>query len=192
MCLANRKKWLRNVSVLLAATLFVVMCIQDAGAFDGHRRGFTIGFGLGWGAVTHFSVVGKDFGETSNSLTAVLPIGYGLSDVDIIAFLPAPSFFKSEKLYGARSMQGLWSIRWYHFLKPTGRSPFLSVGAGRVLFSSRYRDLSAYGPGVGASVGYELFRHVTLDLEYFHGWTSEGDDKFSHDNLSFVLTAWAY
>jgi len=178
--------------VLPAVVVLLGFLSPTSKAFDGQRRGFAIGVGAGWGAVTHLQVTSDDMQETSQSWTFVVPIGWGLSNTDLIAFLPAPSFFKSDLFDGASSMQGLWSVRWYHYFAPSGPSAFVSGGAGRAVFNSSCGDLNAAGVGVGLSAGYEFLPHCSIEAQYFHGWTSEGNMDFGHDNLSIILVATAY
>lgn len=176
---------------LIACAVAVVVC-GEAGAFDGHRRGFTIGLGAGFGVLTHFNDHQTGIKETRQSLALELPIGYGWSDTDLLVFLPAPAFFKSDKLCDSQVMQGLWSLRWYHFFRDQHGTPFVSLGAGRAVFSTCCDDIYAAGPGLGAAVGYQFVAHLTVECQYFHGWTTDNGRDFSHDSLSLVVSLWAY
>ena len=53
-------------------------------------------------------------------------------------------------------------------------------------------DVYAVGPGLGASIGYQPFPHLTVECQYSHGWTSDNGTDYALDNVNLMVAVWAY
>lgn len=181
------EKWLPYLLVLLLA-------IPDAAlSFDGKRKGFVVGLGLGVAPVAHWSVrpSGPDIDENGFAANALL--GYAWDDRNAIVYEGNGCAYKSSELSDAWVVQGLDAIRWYHYWGSGQRHPFTSIGIGLWFFESQYGNIDGRGFGYSAGVGYEIFKQVQVGLYYNGGRTSNHFSvKANHNVVTLLVTVVAY
>ena len=172
--------------------LFALMALDmPANAFDGKRKGFVIGMGVGVAPMLKWSRSGDDASETKSAFILSWPVGYCWDQRNIIAYSVSISSFNSELLGRVGTMQGIWSLRWYHCFGEPGRSVIASLGPGRMLFNAS-NGLHASGFGFTAGVGYEFVRHFQFELSYAAGRTSRDREDFNHQILTLQVVGTLY
>ena len=149
----------RLILVLLLTVLAVIPTRTHA--FDGDRKGFILGFGVGYGAARY----SDDF---SNGLATTFKIGGGPTNNYMIYYSNRVVF------YGSDMAQGMSAVGVSYFLKPSGPSFFFS---GEVGLANRVRVSSntSYGTDLGITIGagYEFTPHFMLEANVM---TSDGGD----------------
>jgi len=118
----------------LSVVLILLMASTPAGAFDGKRKGFAFGFGIGAAPVSRMSA---DIGDASFSTgtfgvgTEVIA-GWGIDEQYVVAFDVNLSSYRSS--YGASESreltQAILSLSLYRYFNKELESYFLMGGAG--------------------------------------------------------------
>ena len=143
------------VLVMLSAQLF---------AFDGQRKGFVLGGGLGFSPVGRWSVADNQAifgGKTSESrpgIAANILIGYAFDNNNMIVYDGDATAYSStfnDKI----SSQGADVFAWYHYFGPCGKSAFTTAGIGLYVFS--VEEVGDFSSNLGFLFGggYEFARH---------------------------------
>lgn len=141
--------------------LSVFLLVSKLGAFDGQRKGFTLGVGGGVG----FLMAGDFYSEANSSnvsAAANLKIGYAPSNTFEISYTLAASgpfdiYDEGNYFFGVNAI----SLTYY--FNPQGKSLFFTGGIGGA-FQSESGD-SHGGTGLIVGIGYELGKH----------WSIQGD-----------------
>lgn len=187
---------------ITALALFLFVTSSSFG-FDGNRKGFVLGGGLGVGVTAGWSgsVYNSStlqFVDTSESAAGPgfnLLIGHGWNNKNLMVFEFNFSDYQSE-VFGQspRIAQGFAGGVWYHFFKPADRSFFTAVGMGMyrfVVYTSNWvsQDL---GTAIIWGGGYEFARHFLIGTYFVFGRISADIEGRSYHNLNILLTAFAF
>lgn len=172
--------------LIVIATLFL---ISNADAFNGKRKGFIIGGGLGPGFTTFKETIKihSFFGseteivesqrENKFGLSTNLKIGYAPSNLLEIYFTVKDSWFSSEVYFLGESStedvimaSGFWGPGVTYYFKPEAPSYFITGGVGVSTLSLPFESHSEikFGGGLYAGAGYEFRNHFNVELDL--GW----------------------
>ena len=170
--------------------MLVVMAASDASAFDGKRKGFTIGIGGNVsplmsiattkvvhqyrvsGDTTYYRYVARGdrvykFGYGYN-----LTIGYSWNEYNTISWMQHHSIYQVDPVISL----GTAVFAWTHYFQPAGRSLYTIMGVGWFMRRGWSRELfdDDLGVGVVAGIGYEFRKHFGLSAVIQRGnYTSD-------------------
>lgn len=167
--------------------LLVVFSVSPASAFDGLRKGFVLGGGLGIAPTSSWDV---GFDDDSNVGTGGnLFIGYGWNEFNMIVYEGNFTIYNTT-LEDHSAVQGFTGVAWYHFFGPIGRSFFTVAGLGIYRFET-FPTVNNSGTGALLGIGYDLARHIQAAVYLSAGKTSESshiDGQRSHANVDWDHT----
>jgi hypothetical protein len=190
----------------LAMVLGLVSMVQSALAFDGMRKGFLLGGGLGLG-VDSFKQEITDgatvlIGDRTNqfSLGTDFKIGAGLSPQTFLYFHNQSAWFSLKNIFDndVTVQSGVIGIGFTWFTSPEPRSFFITGTAGISYWDLPFEsDAEAWTSG-GAivGVGYEFSPHWSVDASLLLG-SPEKDEgglnaKTKSTSLLVTVTGVAY
>ena len=181
---------------LVVATLFLILVISSsASAFDGMRKGFVLGGGLGFGPVAKVSPDVPNSEDLDNSGIALnFLIGYAWDEQNMIVFLRDGVVYSEELNYGddVNIVQGFSGIGYYHYFGLQGKSFFITGGLGLQDWTALDSDYTNPDPGFGFLIGggYEFARHIQVYSSLSFGKTSDEvfGYEFDFDHTQFLIT----
>jgi hypothetical protein len=182
---------MRKSVFLILIVLVTLFLIVNANAFDGKRKGFFLGGGLGPGFTLQKETIeysGWFEGESSESsgweskfgLATNFKIGYAPSDMVEIHYTSKVSWFVS-KIYwwGLESedvtmASGVSALGVTYYFKPEAPSYFITGGFGLSTLSLPFESHgeTKIGGGLFAGAGYEFARHFNVELDLLYGKVS--------------------
>ena len=177
-------------------------------AFDGKRKGFVIGVGLGFTPFVRWSAtyMGSHFHDDNAGLVEDLIIGYGLDERNLLT-LEANLTAHGSEHFDRRVVQGFAGLSWYHYYGVQGRSFFSVAGMGlyrlvAIMFGDIYICINcpdtsppfdnATGIGYLLGGGYEFARHIQVALYLAGGKPSERGQHYGSTHVAITLTAIAF
>ncbi|MCJ7507423.1 MAG: hypothetical protein MUO85_01665 [candidate division Zixibacteria bacterium] len=184
--------------ILILLLLFSLVFINSALAFDGERKGFVMGGGLGFAPASRWSTGG--FNENSVGFGDDALIGYAWNEKNMIVLEGNGTFYNSDIL-DVNILQFFLGPSWYHYFGPQeGRTFFSAVGIGGYYFGLPpfYSYISFcincgemppappdHARGFGYLIGgsYEFARHFQIGAYLAGGKTSERGT--SYDNMHY-------
>lgn len=198
----NRK----NLTGLMIILVCLLAPLSDTWGFDGLRKGFVIGGGLGFTPIARLSasdilqfdpatgsLVIDDFSETEAGVGVNLLLGYAWNEYNMIVYEGNASGYKSRPFAGDLVLtQGFFGATWYHYYGPKGATFFSAIGIGFYQFDvERGADFDA---GVGGMLGggYEFSPHFQAGAYFSSGKTSIGSEDWKHLNISALVSAVAF
>ena len=137
--------------------------VGSAGAFDGKRTGFCLGFGAGPGAITYFDD-GESDRKTLNGIQTTLDIGAGISDQLLILYSGHTMFCMTGDV---NLVWGTPSVIVRFYFKPTSRSFYVFGGpamAAGVAWDSYETGFGFGGHGVAVGGGYQFGQQFQVEL----------------------------
>jgi hypothetical protein len=191
-----------KISVLIVLGLaFTMTLATSAGAFDGQRKGFILGGGLGFGMTT-FSQTLKSGGESYTSdnenkgaLTTNFKIGFAQDEQVEFYYAAKVTWFGITNVYNddVTVANGLSAFGMTYNLKPILPTYFITGGIALATWDLPFENPAPdtwTGLGLYAGAGYEFAKHysVEFDLLYGNPGDSEGGLKISSNAVSFTLT----
>ncbi len=181
-----------GIAVLLTITL-----VATASAFDGTRKGFVMGGGLGLGPFAHKSVDGfSSISDDKAGLALNLLIGYAWDEQNMLVYLRDGVFFSVDVVPGVsvNAIQGFSGVGWYHYFGPVGKTAFVVGGLGLQDYSYLDNDWGSNDPGFGMLLGggYEFARHIQVHGTLSFGNTSAGQWDLNHSQFVITVTAIAF
>jgi hypothetical protein len=202
----RHRSLLHIFGVVMAVICLAGMLVTTAQAFDGNRRGFIIGGGLGPG-VTFAKQTVEQFGrssssnwETKPSVLADIKIGYAPSEKYQIYFFNVASMFGLDNALGGHVTisNGVGGVGMTMYSKPIAPCSYYNFGVGVASWDAVSEDDGDawWGFGVMVGGGYEFARHWSLEgtLTYGHPTISEWGAKASTDAIAigFKIIVLAY
>jgi len=191
------RSW-RICGLLLVATVFAAASAVQA--FDGNRKGFIIGFGVGAGVTSYTQELEIDLPSVSRTepvadesktvLVTDFRLGGGVTDQFLLYYENRVAWFGAEDAAGTDLFiaHGIGLLGASYYFRPSSPSLYVlgSVGtsAWMTMIESEY-DMAA-GFGVSGGVGYEFKR----------GWAVEatanwGKPKDTADGVDLVTEAFS-
>jgi len=180
---------MRKSLLCVLIVITTLLLISNADAFNGKRKGFIIGGGLGpsFSTFKETITIHDFFGsgtETEESqrenkfgLRTNFKIGYAPSDLLEIYFTVKDSWFSSEVYFLGESTaedvimaSGFWGPGVTYYFKPEAPSYFITGGIGLSTLSLPFESHSEikFGGGLYAGAGYEFRNHFYVELDL--GW----------------------
>lgn len=168
--------------------------VASASAFDGSRKGFVLGAGAGGHLATTTEKVLLDgiadratdnrFGLSSDFL-----LGYGFNSKFMLLYQNSGTWYRShgDLLHGDIGPVG---FRYY----PTGDEPGFFVGASGALGSLVNRDEfeGAGGYGFTLTYGYEIKRHLSVELKISHMSVEKDALRQTSNSIALMIEGLAY
>ena len=193
---------MKKVLLCLGAVAMVFAMVTSAGAFDGNRKGFVIGGGLGFAptATWKSDPVTIDFGfgtytyklDESNSAVALnLLLGYAWDEHNMIVY---EGNVVGYKVGNADVSQGFNGASWYHYFGPVGKSAFLTAGLGVYVLQVEGDDADM-GGALQFGGGYEFARHWQVGGYLGFGKTKDPDISgldYTHMHFSILVGGVAF
>ena len=187
--------------ILGVMVVALLVSASSASAFDGERRGFILGFGIG-GGLTSFTQELSGFGagidatserENKGAFATDFRIGGGFSNQFLLYYVSRVSWFNITNVFDnsvtiASGVGGL-GVTWY--TASAGPSWFVSGLLGFANWSAVFENDSGgqNGFGVSGGGGYEFSSHWSIEasLSWSSPSDSEGSRKVETDPLSVLV-----
>lgn len=184
---------MRHSGLLLLVTFLLIAC--SAMAFNGERRGFVLGGGLGFAPMASWSYDygPANFDDSKAGVAAHLVIGHAWDDFNMIVYEGNVAGYSTEVVWDDQTVsQGFNGASWYHYFRPAGRSAFTAVGLGLYVFD--VEDYDANDPGFGMLLGggYEFARHWQVGGYFSFGQTSSDGADINHSHFSVLVSGVAF
>jgi hypothetical protein len=191
--------------ILFFAGFILFLVTTNSYAFDGQRKGFLLGIGIGPGFTSFTQKVAVSFGEINMSaesdreskagVMTDFKIGYAPENTWAIYYTSKVSWFGMTNALGNKVTiaNGLGALAASYWFKPQAPSPFIAGGFGYSTWALPFEDNPPetwMGIGLFAGGGYEFSRHV--NIEGYLCWGKPKREEFgieaSSNALSFMLT----
>jgi hypothetical protein len=177
---------------LIAPLLLIGLLLPlTSHGFDGQRKGFVVGFGLGMAPVANWSQDELGIDETESSYGIQFLAGYAWDDRNMLVYDGFGALRKSSN-YDAYLLQNGERISWYHYFRPGAQGLYTMVGVGRMYLDSELCGVESSGWHISFGGGYEFVKQVQVGAYYIGGWTGSGDRRFGHHLLALLVTVVAY
>ena len=183
---------------LTLMTLVAVMLLSaGAMAFDGNRKGFVLGGGIGFAPTIKVEV--EDDGDWNNAgVSAHIVIGYAWDEKNMLVYESNGAAFE-ETMFGEDVMfsQSIGAASWYHYFGESGKTFYTVVGLGLMVGDTDETDATDPGAGILLGGGYEFSRHWQVGLYLASGKSSVGDafwgdTDLTHTTLSLLVSGIAF
>ena len=180
----------------------ILFLAVTAHGFDGQRKGFVLGGGVGfspysmWSVTANGTVMGHSavngLDESKTGAGVQIIIGYAWDEYNMIVYEGNVTGYKSSMLLDNNSAQGFSGVAYYRYFGPAGRAFFLTGGVGT--YAWKVKEYEANDPGFGyiAGAGYEFIPHVQAGAYISGGKTSTDGADFGHTHVNIVITAVAF
>ena len=177
-----------RVSVLV---VLVILMAGSVWSFDGMRKGFVLGGGLGVSPIARVSL--GDLDESKVGVGAHIVIGYAWDEFNMLVY---ESNVTAYEIYSTSIGQGFGGASWYHYFGPQGKSFFTVAGLGFCYYKEEDIDANDAKGAYLIGAGYEFTRHVQVSMYFSGGKTSVdffgSDIEFGHNHMSLVISAIAF
>ena len=175
-----------------------------ANAWDGKRKGFILGFGIGPG-LTSFTqeLAAWDYyqgwvrvkSDRSNKMAIMtdFKIGYAPTDFYEIYYTGKVSWFGLENVFGDKVTisNGVGALGATYYFAPQAPSPFISGGIGFSTWSAPFESGSKTWTGFGLFVGggYEFARHMSVEFDLLWGKPGTTESGIQINSNAFSVKA---
>ncbi len=178
-------------AIFVAAALLILPGLSDA--FDGARKGFVAGIGLGYAPSAHWSSAPLGLSVSESGVGAEFLIGYAWNNQNMLVYSASGCLFTTSEFEHGATIQGIDAVRWYHYWGNKSRPFFTALGVGYTVFATQYCDIDGEGFGYSLGVGKELFKQVQAGVYLTGGHTSNDYGvKASHLDILVLITIIAY
>ncbi len=196
---------MKRIIVLLLGLILVAAI--NCSAFDGSRKGFVLGGGIGFAPYAHWSSSADDWtfkplvDETGGAFASHLLTGYAWDDRNMAVVEMNWVFYGSDigDIYGddVEVHHMFIGPAWYHYFGLRGHSFYSSVGVGRYGFGQPGTIGVWRGWSYMVSGGYEFTKQVQAGVVLVGGkgepcCDSDSDLDVGSVNISLLLTVVAY
>lgn len=173
-------------------TLVIIMIASSAWSFDGNRKGFVLGGGLGFSPTAKWESDDFSFAsETNAGLGAQLFLGYAWNEFNMIVYEGNLTSYTSDML-DMSLYQGFDGATWYHYFNPSGGTMYTIAGLGLYVFEGENNVKNDPGFAVMLGAGYEFSRHWQVGVYFSAGKTSDGPFDFTHNHLNVLVSGVAF
>ncbi|MBT5875005.1 MAG: outer membrane beta-barrel protein [Candidatus Latescibacteria bacterium] len=165
------KMIITSISVCL---LFVAAQPPPVQAWDGKRKGFILGAGGAIGRITERAStdIQSPFVKPSTTIKKLtygfeVRLGYAFNQRNAVVFVREDSYMRAKNTFNDTRLFLRQHIGFglTHWLKPAAPAFFLNGSIGWSHFREfSYGLASRFGFGAGAGLGYELTRHVSVQM----------------------------
>jgi hypothetical protein len=171
--------------------VLIVLLSTSTFAFDGNRKGFVLGGGLGFALQGKYSFDAIDFEEDGSGLALNLVIGGAFDERNMLVYEGNVMGYTSD-LFDRLITQGFNGASWYHYFGETGRSFYSTLGIGFYVFEMEDFDSNDPGFGLLLGGGYEFAKHWQVGAYYSYGKTSDAGFDFTHHHINLLFTGIAF
>lgn len=199
--------------VVLILGLSLLIAASSSSAFDGDRKGFVFGAGLGVGYASVDRTIDISGGDEDSEMddgfgfATRIEAGFGHNQQLIYAFEVSSRWFKETYRVGypgsgANSSSNVLTLlggpTLTYFTEPSVPSFFVGGGPAIVfvtdelnitILSSGPRNPDAWGPGLVLKCGYEFSRHFDFCFQFIAGFPGETKHEEDMDATLIGLTA---
>ena len=187
---------------IVVFTLLLVMTIaMGSQAFNGERKGFVLGGGLGLGSTSYTQTLEMN-GQSATSdregkgaINTDFRIGYAPNNQLSIIYDSKVAWFGFTNAYNedVTVSSGASSIALNYYLNPVSPSTYFSGGIAIATWSLPFEEHAPdpwSGFGIHGGIGYEFSRHFSgeFNLVYGHPGTEESGLKVHANVVSVMLT----
>ena len=181
------------------------MVTSSSSAFDGKRRGFVLGGGLGFAPTATWGRI-SGIEESKAAFALNLMTGYAWNEYNMVVYEGNVVGYKSDAL-NTDIAQGFNGASWYHYLGSQGKTFFTIVGLGFYVFVSDEVPLidnwgdrigtqgGTHDPSFGILVGggYEFARHMQIGCYLSVGQTNRTrSEAYHHKHINILVSAMAF
>lgn len=197
-----------NRCIICILTGIILICLAaSADAWDGQRKGFLLGFGIGPGFTSFTQRVAASDPSWGGTVSLVsdrenkpgvmtdFKIGYAPDDYWAIYYTSKVSWFGMENALGdnVTVANGLGAAGITYWFQPHYPSPFVAGGVGFSTWGLPLEDPAPdtwVGPGFFAGGGYEFSRNVSVEAYLSLGSPRDTDRgmEVKSDTFSLMLT----
>ncbi|MCK5115398.1 MAG: hypothetical protein KAR44_02285 [Candidatus Aegiribacteria sp.] len=183
---------------LVIIITLMLLTAGSARAWDGERKGFLLGLGLGIGYDSYSGVqydeIGPEEEDNSSVAFAASPrIGYACNNRLSFFYSRHPFIFsvKNEENDDVTITTCIESLEVQYYLEERAPSLYLGLGAGIGYFfhdgTSNYSREALKGIGILGTVGYEPIRHLSAEISLHYKSPQEGASDIGVSLLVNVL-----
>ena len=182
---------MKKLIVLLIVS--VLALAASTSAFDGMRKGFVLGGGLGFApAINWESEDFPAFKEDASGVAANFFLGYAWDEQNMIVWEANGVSWNSDWSDDGIT-QGFSGASYYHYFGMVGRSAFIVGGLGLTMFHPEGYDANDAKGGLLLGGGYEFARHWQVAGYFSFGKTREkGFSDYEHSHFSVVVNTVAF
>ncbi len=174
--------------------MLILITVHSADAFDGKRKGFVLGGGVGFAPRAAWSV--SSWKETKSGAAGQVVIGYAWDNSNMIVWDIDPVIFNSDMVLRVRHGsyrvgQVFDGVAWYHYFAPDGHGAFVTTALGRYRFFYQSTG-DTQGPALQIGLGYEFVRQVQFGVYFSTGRTSNSGATYHREQITFLVSGIAY
>jgi hypothetical protein len=197
----ERRKMMKKSMACQALQLVIIACLTlgiatSASAFDGQRKGFILGGGIGPGLTSYTQTIETPLGDTTSDrenkfgLQTNFVIGLGVTEQVLVYYSNRVSWFSFENALGnnVTITNGLGGVCVAYYFQPVAPSPYINGTLGLSMWDAPFEEGAEawYGFGVGIGGGYEFARHYSVEADLF--WGKPGKEESGIKASSNALT----
>ena len=175
-------------------------------AFDGKRKGFILGWGLGMGKLDiteKYNEVKTDGNMKDYNFATNSKIGWGFNE-NLEVYYTAKNFWGTHKNREDKKetfATGVSAIGVSYFFNKKAEttwkpSLFVSGGAGIAGWQNPFEDKdeeeTMAGFGFFGGFGYEFFKHYSIEADFIMGNPHKGSHKIDMNGFSITINALAF
>ncbi|MCX6834033.1 MAG: hypothetical protein NTW07_02680 [candidate division Zixibacteria bacterium] len=176
--------------VFVTAGVALLLLSATSMAFNGQRRGFVLGGGLGFAPESNWST-DFDFDDSGVGFGANFVIGGAFDEQNMLVYEGNVTGWNSD-LVNTSVTQGFNGAAWYHYFGPTGRSAFTVAGIGFYVFQAEHYEDNDPGMGMLIGGGYEFSKHWQVGGYFSFGKTSDPIFDYNHHHISVLVSGIAF
>lgn len=180
--------WLRSIFVLLCLLVFS----SSIFAFDGIRKGFVLGGGLGFSPYAQWNWKVRSYEEEEIGVEINFLVGYAWNNHNLMVLEFNGSSYDSD-FFDDYATQGYGGPVWYHYFRPGPRGFFSAIGLWRYGVGSEDECFAGWGYMIGA--GYEFTKQVQIGVYMGGGrgtFNNDYSEKAGMNHVNILITVVAY
>lgn len=193
---------MKKLLVGFCSLTILVAMVSTVEAFDGTRKGFVLGGGLGISptATIKTDPVSTPFGtfkidESNSGFGLNFIIGYAWDEHNMIVYEGnVVGYTLGSGITKVDVYQGFNGASWYHYFGPVGKSGFINAGLGAYVFNVDDADADM-GGAIQIGGGYEFARHWQFSGTLGFGKTGDPDISgldYKHMHFSILIGGVAF
>ncbi len=179
---------------VLFSIIILIICSSQSFAFDGVRKGFNLGFGLGYAPYANPNLTNFDNDYSFSGIAGNFIIGYNWNHKNLLAWEIIGAVNVEEDTNKDEGSIGINGVTWYHYFNPAPKSFYTILGIGRLVSFPTIDKYSYITTGLGFVLGggYEFTKQVQLSVYYIGGKTSDNYLKVNNNMIMTTVSVVAY
>lgn len=182
----------RRLLVGLVVAAIAMVTAIDASAFDGNRRGFVIGIGVGPSLTSSIAELGSFTSDRENNfgVGTIFKIGYGVNENLLIYYTNNVAWFSVGDGESVTIVSGISALGGSYYLNPGAPSLYINGLVGLSIWAAPFEadSESASGIGFGAGVGYEFSKYFDVNATLMYGMPKVSDSEVELKALNVLVT----